>query len=420
LHCASTPLTLCNAQLEGWKRRRYWTWSVRDDAGGLLARLSSASSADGEAWVSALRAAGARVAQRAPDGLFGREPPPPPLAAMVSSSARPEFGDDAAASSTGGPPRAPQPASPALKAADAKPKKPFAGLRGSTPVHKEPQYSPLSSERLLYSSHAGLVNLVMIILVVNHCRLILENLTRYGVRVRAGFWVTALGLRDTPRAVPMVVAFLALGLFPLAALGLERTAAYAVRRHPGTRSRAERWVGLAHIVLTSGVVALPCAVIHVTQSAPLPGFILLSCALVLWMKLVSYAHANADLRGQWVAAAAAKKTGASLAHATSSHDVCSPRLFGAQRMRTTTRKQQKKCALPFDGESSACMSDPRSPCKTVMRLRTRTTCRCPTWRSLWLCRRCATSRRTLAPCASARAGCCVVWLSWRCSARSWR
>ena len=314
LRCASRPLTRRARQLEGWKRRRYWTWSVRDESGGLLARLSSASSAEGEAWVSALRAAGARVAPRAPDGLFGREPPPPPLQAAMTAASRPEFGDEGVGSQSPGMRRqrsAGQPASPAQQGSGAgQAKKPFAGMRGSTPIHKEPNHSPLSSERLLYSSQAGLVNLVMIILVVNHCRLILENLTRYGVRVRAGFWVGALGLRDTPRAVPMVVAFLALGIFPLASNALERMAAYAVRRHPGKRSRAERWVGVAHIALTTCVVGMPCAVIHVTQSAPLPGFILLSFALVLWMKLVSYAHANADLRGAWVAAAAAKKTGA--------------------------------------------------------------------------------------------------------------
>ncbi len=291
------------AQLEGWKRRRYWTWSVRDAAGGLLARLSSSSSADGEAWVAALRAAGARDAPRAPDGLFGREPPRPPRAAIAGP--RPEFGD--------APPPPSPAASPPPSARGAPPPRapaaaPFTGLHGSTPVHREPKYSPLSSERLLYSSHAGLVNLVMIILVVNHCRLILENLLRYGVRVRAGFWVTALGLRDAPRAVPMVVCFLALAAFPLAANAIERAAAAAARRGGG--ARAERVAGVAAGVNACAALGLPIAVIHVTQAAPLPGFILLSAALVLWMKLVSYAHANADLRGQWRAAGAAKKQGA--------------------------------------------------------------------------------------------------------------
>ncbi len=302
-------------QLEGWKRRRYWTWSVRDGAGGLLARLSSLSAADGEAWVAALRAgAGARAPPRAAsDGLFGAEPPRPPLATLA---ARPLMRTQSANSDASTPPPKPQQQQQHARTHATPPQAAFSGLRGSTPVHREPKFSPLSSERLLYSSHAGLVNLVMIILVVNHCRLILENLTRYGVRVRAGFWVTALGLRDTPRAVPMVACFLCLAVFPLLANVIERLAFAAAARSARASGRAsgshaaDRAAGVAAAVNACAALGVPIAVIHVTNAAPLPGFILLSAALVLWMKLVSYAHANADLRAQWRAQGAAKKNGA--------------------------------------------------------------------------------------------------------------
>jgi hypothetical protein len=291
---------------------------VRDGAGGLLARLSSLSAADGEAWVAALRAgAGARAPPRAAsDGLFGAEPPRPPLATLA---ARPLMRTQSANTDASTPPPKPQSQNHARTHATPQAAA-FSGLRGSTPVHREPKFSPLSSERLLYSSHAGLVNLVMIILVVNHCRLILENLTRYGVRVRAGFWVTALGLRDTPRAVPMVACFLSLAVFPLFANVIERlafAAASASARRSSAFGRAasgshaaDRVAGVGAAVNACAALGVPIAVIHVTNAAPLPGFILLSAALVLWMKLVSYAHANADLRAQWRAAGAAKKNGA--------------------------------------------------------------------------------------------------------------
>lgn len=297
-HLPRSSVTLderCSVRLEGWKRRRYWTWSVLDGQGGVLARLSSTSAAEGEAWVAALQKATgcASEASRESEGLFGRQPPPPPLAnaaaqpLMRSASSKAAESAAAAAAAAEAHARTPHPA--------------FSGLRGSTPVHREPRYSPLSSERLLYSSHAGFVNLVCIVLCVNHARLILENLGRYGVRVRKGFWVTALGLRDAPRAVPVAVAFLALALFPLMALLVERGAA---------RARTARWESvtlLANVLNTAAVILMPWAVIHYTVAEPLPGFILLSAALVLWMKLVSFAHANADLRHARRAVGTAKK-----------------------------------------------------------------------------------------------------------------
>lgn len=169
-------------QLEGWKRRRYWTWALRDASGGLLLRLSCASASEGEAWVAALRAAGAKVAPLPSDGLFGAEPPLPFSLVALAGGSEPEV------SSHGPAPAPPTPPRPGRGGGDGAPRRPaFAGLQGSTPVHSEPRHSPLSSERLLYASHAGLFNLALIVLVVNHCRLILDNLGSYGVRVRAGF-----------------------------------------------------------------------------------------------------------------------------------------------------------------------------------------------------------------------------------------
>ena len=329
-----------------------------DGNGGMLVRLSSIAAAEGESWVVALqqaieacRAPGARgnlVVQTSEDGFFGSVPPPPPLAAaakaplMKSASTRHR---EAAAKEA-----AAAAAAAAMHAHTAHHHKHAThGLRGSTPVHREPRFSPLSSERLLYSSHAGLVNLIFIILSVNHARLILENLARYGVRVRAGFWVTALGLRDTPRAVPMALAFLALSLFILAANAIERAAHVASKwrlrrlqvkglqqqpRSGRAHAPLERCVFVAHFLNTTGAILMPWAVVHVTMAEPLPGFILMACALVLWMKLVSYGHANADLRAQWRAAATAKKTDSgseedSTADANAASDAGMPSAEGA-------------------------------------------------------------------------------------------
>ena len=41
---------------------------------------------------------------------------------------------------------------------------------------------------------------------------------------------------------------------------------------------------------------VPCAVVEVTQAEPVPGFFVVMCTVILWMKLVSYAHCNHDFR----------------------------------------------------------------------------------------------------------------------------
>ena len=55
---------------------------------------------------------------------------------------------------------------------------------------------------------------------------------------------------------------------------------------------------------------LPPSSFHVpgTKVNPLAGSILLTLSTVIFMKLVSYAHTNNDLRARWARAAAAKKT----------------------------------------------------------------------------------------------------------------
>jgi len=309
----------CTILVEGWKRRRYWTWSVLDAEGGLMLRFSSTSESEGKGWVEALqRACGAPPfpqgtrgapahpharaaglsATAAADGFFGPEPPPPPLQAAARVPLRKSPSSRAAAAEAAAAARAAR--------AGAGPR-PGGALFGSTPVHVEPRDSPLSGERLLYTSQAGLFNLLFVILVVNHARLIVENLLRYGVRVQSGFWLAALGLgRGRGRGAPLAAAFCALPLFALAAAAVERAALRGA-----LRARWERSVAAAHSANLAALLAMPWLVIARTQAPPLPSFILLSSALVLWMKLVSYAHANADLRSQYSAAAAAKKGGAS-------------------------------------------------------------------------------------------------------------
>ena len=53
---------------------------------------------------------------------------------------------------------------------------------------------------------------------------------------------------------------------------------------------------------------VPCAVVEVTQAEPVPGFFVVMCTVILWMKLVSYAHCNHDFRSAPAACARAPST----------------------------------------------------------------------------------------------------------------
>ena len=36
--------------------------------------------------------------------------------------------------------------------------------------------------------------------------------------------------------------------------------------------------------------------VELTRAEPVPGFVVVTCTVILWMKLLSYAHCNADFR----------------------------------------------------------------------------------------------------------------------------
>lgn len=165
-----------------------------------------------------------------------------------------------------------------------------ASQRASAPVHRAPRYSMLSSERLGYERHAGLINLGVVVLLATHSRLVIENLLKYGI-MRPKIWMHFLSkngwllLATTP-----VLAAAPTFVFILEWLAARRT------RKDKFRPRDQAIVIAFQALAAISALILPCVLILRADAPPLHGFLLIFPTVVLWMKLVSYVHCNADLR----------------------------------------------------------------------------------------------------------------------------
>ena len=70
----------------------------------------------------------------------------------------------------------------------------------------------------------------------------------------------------------------------------------ARRRAAMMSIRTEVALTSLHVANTAAILAMPSAVIHFTNAEAVPSFVVMMFSITLWMKLVSFAHCNADLR----------------------------------------------------------------------------------------------------------------------------
>ncbi|CAI9100624.1 OLC1v1037757C1 [Oldenlandia corymbosa var. corymbosa] len=156
--------------------------------------------------------------------------------------------------------------------------------RPSAPAHRRIKESPLSSDAIFKQSHAGLFNLCIVVLVAVNSRLIIENLMKYGWLIRTGFWFSPRSLGDWP----LLMCCLSLPVFPLAAFSVEKL----VQKN----YISEPVAVFLHVVISATAILYPVVVILRCESAVLAGVILMLFACIVWLKLISYAHTNYDMR----------------------------------------------------------------------------------------------------------------------------
>jgi len=158
----------------------------------------------------------------------------------------------------------------------------------SKPMHRNSEPSYLSDEAPM-QNYRGLLNLALIILFISNFRILLGTMREYGFVLTYG--VFASSERHYQWAdvdVPLVAGLLLLNAFVLIAYGVELCT---------SRNVVSEWFGiLIHVINCNAALFLPMWIVWYKIEAPPNASLLMMCSTILWMKLISYVHANADYR----------------------------------------------------------------------------------------------------------------------------
>ena len=159
----------------------------------------------------------------------------------------------------------------------------------SRPMHTKVSLSPLSSEtRPNEQNYRGFFHLGVIVLIMTHLRIIFDNFLKYG-------WLLQLKFGGSPANVlldnfrPVLLCLGSWAASILSSLLIEKLAARRILN-------IEAIIFAINFLLSTCNASLPCLWVWYYGSSPILSMIYLLQSVIIWMKLLSYAHTNRDLR----------------------------------------------------------------------------------------------------------------------------
>lgn len=164
-------------------------------------------------------------------------------------------------------------------------------FHASNPIHTESVASPLSDDAKPGQNYRGFFNLAVIILVISNFKLILDNLKNYGNKMSDFIPTFDFSKDDIADDFYSVRPEFVLFSWLVSVLMSYFIELAVVRGYLRGKSAT-----LMHVV--AGTYNLIFPVLWVTISRSHPGYCMLYLlqSTILWMKLISYAHVNREMR----------------------------------------------------------------------------------------------------------------------------
>lgn len=162
---------------------------------------------------------------------------------------------------------------------------------GSKPMHIQSNPSPLSNDvRPGEQNYRGFFNLGVIILLLSHARLIIDSHAKHG------FVPAWRGIEDAA-SMPLTAQW-ALSRPGQSVLQwcLSISISYILETAAFHGFLSEGWMLVLNVVLGTANIVLPTLWVWRSLAHPGACMVYLFQSVILWMKLISYAHANRDLR----------------------------------------------------------------------------------------------------------------------------
>lgn len=169
---------------------------------------------------------------------------------------------------------------------------------GYKPMHLAAAPSPLSNEvRPGEYSFRGFFNLGVIILFITHCDLIVNNIMKYGFKMNFMAFIrppaAMIDTQDSGFETSALLQHVAKALFTWV---FSIVMQFVLEKYCSRHFVSERLVFFFNFILGVINIVVPCYWVWTSKSHPGANLVYLFQSVIIWMKLISYAHANKDLR----------------------------------------------------------------------------------------------------------------------------